>query len=119
MVAPDFPFCVHMLLKLPRAKFFFLAMNHNLIMGMGENSNINYNSISDQRTHLFKLLAGLTPEQLNQLIAAISMVKLQKSENCNAFANTAGRFFCEFPSINSVSSNTWILDSGAIDHIAI
>jgi hypothetical protein len=39
------------------------------------------------------------------------------SDNSNAYANTAGLAPFFNPSINSVFTKPWILDSGTIDHI--
>lgn len=61
------------------------------------------------------ILNGLTPDQYQQLLAAISMVKSQSSSD--AFVNAAGLSSLETPWINSVFSKPWILDSRATDHI--
>ncbi|KAG5556472.1 hypothetical protein RHGRI_006920 [Rhododendron griersonianum] len=76
-------------------------------------------SLQDQSTHSNvsdqNILNGLTPDQFQQLAAAISMVKSQSSTH--AHGNAAGRSSFEIPSINSNHSQPWILDSGATDHI--
>ncbi|KAG5560677.1 hypothetical protein RHGRI_003867 [Rhododendron griersonianum] len=74
---------------------------------------------SDQPAHFNfsdqNILNGLTPDQYQQLAVAVSMVKSLSSSN--AYANAAGWTSFEIPSINSVVSDSWILDSGATDHI--
>ncbi|CAL8101391.1 unnamed protein product [Prunus armeniaca] len=53
--------------------FISLAFDHTFIMGKEEESNINSTFFSNQQAHLFNLLSALTPNQCQQLIAAISM----------------------------------------------
>ncbi|CAB4308826.1 unnamed protein product [Prunus armeniaca] len=53
--------------------FISLAFDHTFIMGKEEESNINSTFFSNQQAHLFNLLSALTPNQCQQLIAAISV----------------------------------------------
>jgi len=72
-------------------------------------------------THLASqtnLLHMLFVGQLQQLTQVVSMISsTHSSNNSNAYANAAGLASFFIPSINSVFTNPWILDSGATDHI--
>ncbi|KAG5547669.1 hypothetical protein RHGRI_013386 [Rhododendron griersonianum] len=61
-------------------------------------------------------LSGLSAEQYQQLTTIMANAPQFSKGNNDVFANVAG--LCNHPSINSISSNCWILDSGATDHIA-
>jgi hypothetical protein len=64
------------------------------------------------------LLNEISTEQLQQLAQAVSMISsTHSSDNSNAYANAAGLASFFNPSINSVFTKPWILDSGATDHI--
>jgi len=64
------------------------------------------------------LLNEISAEQLQQLAQAVSMISsTHSSDNSNAYANAAGLASFFNPSINSVFTKPWILDSGATDHI--
>ncbi|XP_020411497.1 uncharacterized protein LOC109946852 [Prunus persica] len=63
-------------------------------------------------------LHGFSAEQLQELAHAVSMMSsTHSSGNSNAYANAAGLASFSIPSINSVFTKPWILDSGATDHI--
>ncbi|KAG5516925.1 hypothetical protein RHGRI_037606 [Rhododendron griersonianum] len=61
-------------------------------------------------------LSGLSAEQYQQLTTAMANAPQFSKGNNDVFANVAG--LCTHPSVNTISSNCWILDSGATDHIA-
>ena len=70
---------------------------------------------TDSAHNFQNILAGLSDEQCKQLTAAMVNFSKSTSANSNSFENTTGP---SFPlSINSMFSNSWILDSGATDHV--
>ncbi|KAG0464026.1 hypothetical protein HPP92_020095 [Vanilla planifolia] len=75
---------------------------------MAENSNMN-----DDNS-----LMSFSPEYLQQLAKASSTMNQNSySGNSDIFANAAGLFSASKSHVNSVFTNSWILDSGATDHM--
>nr|TKS14683.1 hypothetical protein D5086_0000047570 [Populus alba] len=66
--------------------------------------------------NLKNILDGLSVDQCKQLAAAMVHFSKPTSENTDVFANAAG--LPNSPSVNSILSHSWILDSGATDHIS-
>ncbi|KAL6348342.1 hypothetical protein AAG906_005643 [Vitis piasezkii] len=60
---------------------------------------------------------GFTTEQIQQLAQAIRALNHSNSGNIDAYANAAGLIPSTLVSINSSSTSSWILDTGATDHI--
>ena len=56
-------------------------------------------------------------EQLKQIVQALSALNHRSFRNFDNNINVAGLFQVSALSINSTSTNPWILDSGAMDHI--
>nr|CAD1834152.1 unnamed protein product [Ananas comosus var. bracteatus] len=75
---------------------------------MAENSNMN-----DDNS-----LMSFSPEYLQKLAKALSTMNQNSSSgNNDIFANAAGLFSASETHVNSVFTNSWILDSGATDHM--
>ncbi|KAL3511008.1 hypothetical protein ACH5RR_030409 [Cinchona calisaya] len=75
---------------------------------MAENSNMN-----DDNS-----LMSFSPEYLQQLAKALSTMNQNSSSgNSDVFANAADLFSVSKSHVNSVFTNSWILDSGATDHM--
>ena len=60
---------------------------------------------------------GFTTEQIQQLAQAIRALNHSNSGNIDAYANAAGLIPSILVSVNSSSTSSWILDTGATDHI--
>ena len=60
---------------------------------------------------------GFTTEQIQQLAQAIRALNHSNSGNIDAYANAAGLIPSTLMSVNSSSTSSWILDTGATDHI--
>ncbi|KAG0457850.1 hypothetical protein HPP92_023007 [Vanilla planifolia] len=75
---------------------------------IAENSNMN-----DDNS-----LMSFSPEYLQQLAKALSTINHNYSSgNSDIFANAASLFSASKSHVNSVFTNSWILDSGATDHM--
>ena len=62
-------------------------------------------------------IPNFSSEQLQQIVQALSALNHRSFGNSDNNINVAGLFPIFALSINSTSSNSWILDSGATDHI--
>ena len=62
-------------------------------------------------------IPNFSSEQLQHIAQALSAINHHPSGNSNNHINVASLFPVSTLSINSASSNSWILDSGATDHI--
>ncbi|CAL9016292.1 unnamed protein product, partial [Prunus brigantina] len=73
-------------------------------------------SINTSGSHPFQaIIPGLSTEQYNQLTTAMANMAHLPKGNIDACANAAGLY--NYPSVHSIFSDCWILDSGATDHI--
>lgn len=78
---------------------------------------LNMTEASQTKNHSSNMLQGFTSDQLQQLSQALYALKQNQSPaNGDVFANAAG---LSIPNVfvNFVASKSWILDSGATDHI--
>jgi hypothetical protein len=66
-------------------------------------------------THADSVAQSLSAEQYQQLSTAMANMPHLSKGNDDVYANVAGLYTA--PSVNFGSSNCWILDSGATDHI--
>ena len=62
-------------------------------------------------------IPNFSSEQLQQIVSALSALNHRPFGNSDNNINVADLFPVSALSINSMSSNPWILESGAIDHI--
>ncbi|KAJ8620514.1 hypothetical protein MRB53_029043 [Persea americana] len=86
--------------------------------GRGSQSSANMADASQQDTngHPSNPIPNFSPEQLQQIAQAISALS-RPSGNSDSYINAAGLFPASQMSINSARINSWVLDSGATDHI--
>ncbi|CAL9016301.1 unnamed protein product, partial [Prunus brigantina] len=82
----------------------------------GYNSHGSTSILSSHDSHPFQaIIPGLSTEQYNQLTTAMANMAHLPKGNIDAYANAAGLY--NYPSVHSIFSDCWILDSGATDHI--
>ena len=62
-------------------------------------------------------IPNFSSKQLQQIAQVLSALNHRPSGNSDSYINVAVLFPVSALSINSASSNSWILDSGATDHI--
>ena len=62
-------------------------------------------------------IPNFSSNQLQQIAQALSILNHRSSGNSDSYINVGGLFLVSALYINSVSSNSWILDSGATDRI--